>query len=60
MCKYGVSVMKKSSWKEYGEGIEQIRIDHDSMHRLMSRAKKTITQIWFQGKSQTLENYGIK
>ena len=29
-------------------------------NRLMSKAKKTIIQIWFQISSQTLENYGTK
>ena len=28
-----LSKRKKSSWKEFGEGIEQILIDHDSMHK---------------------------
>ena len=29
-----LSTRKKGSWKEYKEGIEQILIDHDSMHKL--------------------------
>ena len=29
-----LSKRKKGNWKEYEEGIEQILIDHDSMHKL--------------------------
>ena len=30
------SKREKGSWEEYGEGIEQILIDHDSMHKCTS------------------------
>ena len=62
-----LSKRKKGSWKEYGEGIKQILIDHDSMHKFISLTDynvkgktKTIIHIWFQRTSQTLESYGAK